>query len=1028
MVDFFNAYNLIAVEDQLQDVDEARQRAFDGIADRILNDIRPQSVLHVGCVAGSLVQRLRARDVQAFGLVFEQHPARDIHPSLQSLCWVGSPIDALPQRYDLIVALEILQHFSSPNAEQAIANFCACTDDILFSSIPFADGDAPRLNTQPPEYWASQFAEHGFFRDVDFDGSFVTPWAARFRRTREPATWVIGDYERRWWQLQQESRARRALNLTQSHELIVRELDLQQARAQIESKDLAMLALATEKDRVIQELNARIIAKDQAAQELHAQLRSWQLRWAQLEGSPGWALLRALQMGRTHLAPPGSTRDQALEDLWRGLRTRQPRAMIDALRRIEQDVSRRARALRWIGKPEDGRTAASGRLLRVDPIVPPPILRAYQATVEVVVCVHDALADVRRCLESVVLHSNSPYALILVDDGSNAPTRDYLVEFAGMHGATLLRNERALGYTFAANRGLRHSTADYVVLLNSDTVVTPEWLNRMIACAETDPRIGLVGPLSNTASWQSIPAIESQGDWAPNPLPVGMQVEEMGQLVARSSARLYPKVPLLNGFCLLLRRELIREIGYFDEENFGAGYGEEDDFALRARKAGWSLAWADDVYVYHAQSRSYSDEKRQVLCDRAGAVVARKHGQQIIDEGVAFCRWDRVLEGIRARSRSMLARQEWVARGRARYAGHRVLFVLPVVQAGGGGNVVIDEAMAMREMGVDVGIFNLTIYRDGFEAAYPGLSIPVTFGSQEDLAALAGRYDAVIATHNSSVAWLEPIERQNDRPVRGYYVQGFEPYMYPPDTEDFRQALASYSLFPDLVRFTKTEWTRQEVKEKAGVDCAVVGVSLKTDLFRPRPRAGPAWPSCPLKVAAMVRSNAPYREPRLTMEILRRMTQRYGAGVEAVIFGTSADEPEFAGLAGGFSWTLAGVINQEQVARLMNEVDIFVDFSSHQAMGLAALEAMACGAAVIVPSRGGAVSFARDGVNALVVDTSSPAACWQALQRLIEDHNLRSRLQRNALIDVCDVFPERPAFQILGALFDGGYDQQNEPA
>ena len=342
MVDFLDAYNLIAVDDQLQDANGARQRAFDGIADRILNDIRPLSVLHVGCVAGSLVQRLRAHDVQAFGLVFEQYPARDIHPSMQSFCWVGSPIDALPRRYDLIVALEILQHFSPPNAEQVIANLCACTDDVLFSSIPFAAGDAPRLNTQPPEYWASQFAEHGFFRDVDFDASFFAPWAARFRRTREPAVRVITDYERRWWQLQQENRGRRELNLEQLHELIARDFDVQRMRAQIEAQGLALLALTTEKDRVIQELTAQISAKDQAAQELNAQLRSWQLRWAQLEGSPGWALLRALQMGRTHLAPPGSTRDQALEDLWRGLRTRQPRAMTDALRRIGQDVSRRA--------------------------------------------------------------------------------------------------------------------------------------------------------------------------------------------------------------------------------------------------------------------------------------------------------------------------------------------------------------------------------------------------------------------------------------------------------------------------------------------------------------------------------------------------------------------------------------------------------------------------------------------------------------------------------------------------------------
>ena len=106
----------------------------------------------------------------------------------------------------------------------------------------------------------------------------------------------------------------------------------------------------------------------------------------------------------------------------------------------------------------------------------------------------------------------------------------------------------------------------------------------MIACAESRPRIGLVGPLSNTASWQSIPDIESHGDWATNPLPAGMTVGEMGQLVAGASARLYPQMPLLNGFCLLLRRELIQQIGYFDEENFGAGYGEEDDYTLAGSK------------------------------------------------------------------------------------------------------------------------------------------------------------------------------------------------------------------------------------------------------------------------------------------------------------------------------------------------------------------------------------------------------------------------------------------------------------
>ncbi len=974
-------------------------RFFGGIADRIVSDIGPATVLDAGCALGFLVETLRDRGLKAFGVDISDFAISSVHPSIEPFCWVGSLIDPLPQPYDLIVTIEVLEHIPPAAGEQVIANLCAHTDDVLFSSSPFDYKEPTHCNVQPPEYWAERFARHGFYRDVEFDATFITPWTARFRRSREPASRIVATYERRWWQLQQENQARRGLNIEQRNEAAATAQDLKALRQQIRDIEAA---------------------HERAIRALNAELKRHEERWTQLEQSPGWTLVRTLQSGRARLAPPGSTRDQALDDLWRGLHARQPRSFASAAQRVGRDITQRARSLRRrapSGRAGGGRSALSGQTLCVGAVVPRPPLQAHRATVEIIVCVHNALEDVRRCLESVAQHTTPPYAMILVDDGSDAPTRDYLAGFAQAHAATLLRNEEALGYTFAANQGLRHSVADYALLLNSDTIVTPEWLDRLVACAESGPRIGVVGPLSNTASWQSVPDIAADGDWAANPLPAGVSVDEMGRLVAKHSARLYPPMPLLNGFCFLIRRQLIDEIGIFDEESFGAGYGEEDDYTLRARSAGWSLALADDVYVYHAQSRSYSDEKRKALCDRAGAILAQKHGRKIIDESVAQCLSDRVLEGIRGRSRAMLARREWVMKGRAAYAGRRVLFVLPIAQAGGGGNVVIDEALAMREMGVEVEIFNLLAYRTGFELAYPDLRLPVTYGEAEDLVALAGQYDAVIATHNASVAWLSSLRPRDGRPVRGYYVQGFEPYMYPPDSEDFGRALASYSLFDDLVRFTKTEWTRQEVQEHAGVDSSVIGISLNTDLFRPRPSSEPAWPARTLRVAAMVRPDSPYREPRLTMQLLRRMTRHYGRDVEAVIFGTTADAPEFASLSRGFACTLAGVLNQKQVASLMNEVDVFVDFSSHQAMGLTALEAMACGAAVIVPSRGGATSFARDGHNALVVDTSSPDACWQALRRLVEDQALRSLLQRNALTDVCDFYPERPAFHILSALF-----------
>ncbi len=168
----------------------------------------------------------------------------------------------------------------------------------------------------------------------------------------------------------------------------------------------------------------------------------------------------------------------------------------------------------------------------------------------------------------------------------------------------------------------------------------------------------------------------------------------------------------------------------------------------------------------------------------------------------------------------------------------------------------------------------------------------------------------------------------------------------------------------------------------------------------------------------MIRPSSPRRGPRLTMEILRRLSHHYGERVAITLFGVSPADPGFADLPQDFDWQLAGMLETERVAALLGATDIFVDFSTYQAMGLTALEAMACGAAVIVPQKGGAGSFARDGENALVVDTSSAEACWRALRSLVDDEHLRARLRANAIRDACAFFPERAAFNILTVLFD----------
>lgn len=651
------------------------------------------------------------------------------------------------------------------------------------------------------------------------------------------------------------------------------------------------------------------------------------------------------------------------------------------------------------------------------PRLGPVPLQVHRADVDIIICVHNALDDVKRCLDSVLRHSGSPYRLILVDDGSESATAEFLQSFSKQHGSRLLRADEPMGYTRAANRGLRASNAEFVILLNSDTIVSEEWLDRLLMCVNSSPSLGLVGPLSNAASWQSVPEVEHEGDWAINTLPKNTQLDVYARWIAKRSPQLYPRVSFLNGFCLLIRRAVLETVGLFDEKTFGKGYGEENDYAIRALAHGWQLAVADDVYVFHAQSRSYSNERRRRLSASAAAALEAKHGQEVIAEGVARTKGSRVMEGLRAHARYLPQREGLIEEGRRRWQGRRVGFVLPVQFGGGGANVVVTEAKAMRRMGIDVSLLNLEGFRSAFETSFPELDLPVAFLSDErEIQRAAQSFDAVVATGWPTVFWL-PRRRRARGPTLGYYIQDFEPWFHPEGSPEHARALQSYQHLEGAKLFTKTRWTQQIVSARTGACPSVVGVSADIDLFRPRTSHCFFTEPAQLRVAAMVRPATPRRNAEGTLAVLKMLSQRYDDQVSIVTFGTSPDDPLMRGLDLDFPHRNLGVLRSHDLSLLFNEVDLFLDLSRFQAMGLTAMEAMACGAAVLLPRNGGCSDYARPDENAIFVDTTSARAVLKQAERVLDEPTLRFRLAHNAMREMPKFHPEGSAFRILKELF-----------
>jgi SAM-dependent methyltransferase len=183
---------------------------FGGIANRIVEAVAPARVLDAGCALGLLVEALRNRGVEAFGVDLSSYAIEQVHESVKPFCRRASITEEFPERYDLVVCIEVLEHMPAAEAEAAIANICRHTDDVLFSSTPFDHKEPTHINVHPPEHWSELFARHDFYRDTEFDASFITTWAVRYRRRREPVHRVIRGYERLYADLAGASRDARA--------------------------------------------------------------------------------------------------------------------------------------------------------------------------------------------------------------------------------------------------------------------------------------------------------------------------------------------------------------------------------------------------------------------------------------------------------------------------------------------------------------------------------------------------------------------------------------------------------------------------------------------------------------------------------------------------------------------------------------------------------------------------------------------------------------------------------------------------
>ncbi|WP_422409247.1 MULTISPECIES: glycosyltransferase [unclassified Endozoicomonas] len=318
------------------------------------------------------------------------------------------------------------------------------------------------------------------------------------------------------------------------------------------------------------------------------------------------------------------------------------------------------------------------------------IEKQHKKCIDIIIPVYKGYEETINCIKSVQRAIvKQPYELIVINDKS--PDTELTKELRTMSRTgsfKLMENKENKGFVGTVNRGMRLHPERDVLLLNSDTLTPDHWLDRIVDAAYSDETVGTVTPFSNNATICSFPRF-----CIDNRMTQGLKLNEISELFASENEGLKVDLPTAHGFCMFIKRNVLKEIGYFDEQKWGKGYAEENDFSLRAASRGWRNILAGNAFVQHLGSVSFAENAETFIAKNLQMLNSIYPDYPLNVE--SFIRKDPIRPLRNNVSMSLLKKEINETVGNKKTRGKGILFIS--LSFGGGTKVATDDLASLLE-------------------------------------------------------------------------------------------------------------------------------------------------------------------------------------------------------------------------------------------------------------------------------------------------------------------------------------------